>query len=378
MLDYELLRIIWWVLLGVLLIGFAVTDGFDLGVGILLPWVARKDAERRVTLNTVGPVWEGNQGWIILGAGAIFAAWPIIYAVSFSGFYLAMFLALTGFILRPVGFKYRSKIQDPRWRQVWDIALFLGGFIPALIFGVAIGNVLQGVPFHFNENLRDFYTGSFFGLLNPFALVCGLVSVMMLTMHGGLFLAVKTEGIIRERAITSSRIAAVMTIALFAIAGVWIAYGIDGYEVTKAINMAGPSNPLHKPIVKELGAWISNYEHYRWTLLAPICGFIGAIVAFVFARIGHGKIAFFFSGLSIFGIISTVGVSMFPVILPSSSNPSASLLVWDASSSQLTLFVMLIATVIFLPIILFYTTWVYRVMRGKVTVDTVRADSQSY
>ncbi len=185
LIDYETLRVIWWGLLGVLLIGFAVTDGFDLGTGTLLPFVAKTDTERRVVINAVGPVWEGNQVWLIVGGGAIFAAWPPLYAVSFSGFYLAMFAVVFALILRPVAFKYRSKRENPAWRTSWDWALFIGGFVPALIFGVAVGNVLQGVPFRLENDLRIFYEGTtLFELLNPFALLCGLLSVAMLIMHG--------------------------------------------------------------------------------------------------------------------------------------------------------------------------------------------------
>jgi cytochrome d ubiquinol oxidase subunit II len=176
-------------LLGVLLIGFAMTDGFDMGVGALLPFVAATDVERRVAINTVGPVWEGNQVWFILGGGAIFAAWPPLYAVSFSGFYLAMFVVLAALIVRPVAFKYRSKRDCVRWRSGWDWALFVGGAIPALLFGVAVGNVLQGVPFNLTDDLHPLYPGGtfaskFIGLLNPFALLAGVVSLAMLLTHG--------------------------------------------------------------------------------------------------------------------------------------------------------------------------------------------------
>src|SRR5208283_4606085 len=191
---YATLRLIWWVLLGVLLIGFAVTDGFDMGVGALLPFVAKKDIERRVTINTVGPVWEGNQVWFILGGGAIFAAWPALYAASFSGFYLAMFLVLAALILRPVGFKYRSKIESPVWRGFWDWALFIGGVVPALVFGVAFGNLFEGVPFGFDADLRFHSTITLISLLNPFALVVGLVSLSMIVLHGAVWLNLKTEG----------------------------------------------------------------------------------------------------------------------------------------------------------------------------------------
>src|SRR5690606_31451181 len=177
LIDYETLRLVWWLLLGVLLIAFAVMDGFDLGTQTLLPFVAKSDIERRVVINAVGPVWEGNQVWLILGGGAIFAAWPPLYAVSFSSFYLAMFAILAALILRPVGFKYRSKRESETWRRNWDWALFVGGAVPTLIFGVAVGNVLLGIPFRFDNDLRIFYEGTtLFELLKPFALLCGLVS----------------------------------------------------------------------------------------------------------------------------------------------------------------------------------------------------------
>ncbi len=377
-LSYETLRIIWWVLLGFLLTGFAVMDGFDLGVGMLLPFVGKTDIERRVVINTIGPVWEGNQVWIILGAGAIFAAWPYIYAVAFSGLYLAMLILLLGFILRPVGFKYRSKIQHPTWRSTGDWMLFLGGFIPALVFGVALGNVLQGLPFHFDETLRSFYTGSFFALFNPFALLCGLVSVCMLATHGGLYLAAKTTGVIQERARRYSQKTALLTIILFAVAGFWISYGISGYVLAKPMIHDAASNPLHKSVITQIGAWTHNYKRYPWMMIAPILGFLGAIGVMLFGSRGNSKFAFTLSGLSIIGIVTTVGFSLFPFLFPSSTNPSQSLMVWDASSSQLTLLVMLIAAIIFMPIILGYTAWVYRVMRGKVTPADIAADKQSY
>jgi len=375
-LDYETLRVIWWLLLGVLLIGFAIMDGFDLGAAIWLPWLTATDGEKRIILNSVGPTWEGNQVWFILGGGAIFAAWPSLYAVSFSGFYLAMFVVLMALILRPVGFKYRSKLPGEKWRNLWDWALFVGGFVPALIFGVAIGNVLQGVPFHFDDSLRSFYTGSFFGLLNPFAILCGLVSVTMLAMHGAYFLNLKTEGHLQRRVKNAGRFSGLVMVVLFVLAGLWIAKGIDGYVLTSSIVHDGPSNPLHKEVTTQVGAWLNNYSLHPWMMIAPVLGIAGSLLAMALA--GSAGLAFICSGLSVFGVVATVGLSMFPFILPSSTNPGSSIIVWDSSSSQLTLFIMLIATVIFMPIILAYTAWVYRVLRGKVTVDTIKENSQAY
>ncbi|HEY4252707.1 MAG TPA: cytochrome d ubiquinol oxidase subunit II [Roseomonas sp.] len=375
LLSYETLRLIWWALLGVLLIGFAVTDGFDLGTAALLPFVGRTDVERRVAINSIGPVWEGNQVWLILGGGAIFAAWPALYAVSFSGFYLAMFAVLAALILRPVAFKFRSKREDARWRETWDWVLFAGGLIPSLIFGVAVGNVLQGVPFRFDDHLRIFYEGSFFGLLNPFALLCGLLSVAMLVMHGGAWLALKTAGRVADRARNYGSIAALITILLFALGGVALSHFVDGYRITSPIVTEGPSNPMLKTVVREAGAWFANYTARPWTLAAPICGFLGALCALIGLRARWEVLTLLSSKLAIFGIIATVGVSTFPFLLPSSLDPRAGLTVWDASSSHMTLFIMLVSTSIFLPLILLYTGWVYRVLWGKVDEKQIRSGS---
>ena len=193
MIDYETLRIIWWALLGTLLIGFAVMDGFDLGVAMLVRVLGHDDDERRVLLETIEPVWEGNQVWFILGGGAVFAAWPLVYAAAFSGLYAAMFLLLLAFIVRPVGFGYRNKIADLRWRNAWDWVLTISGLVPALIFGVAFGNLFLGLPFRFDGDMRMSYEGGFFGLLRPFALLTGLTSIAMIVLHGAAYAAQKTD-----------------------------------------------------------------------------------------------------------------------------------------------------------------------------------------
>jgi cytochrome d ubiquinol oxidase subunit II len=377
MFDYESMRLIWWALLGILLIGFAVMDGFDLGVAILLPRVARTDIERRIVINTVGPVWEGNQVWLILGGGAIFAAWPMLYATAFSGFYLAMFLVLAALILRPVAFKFRSKVEDARWRTTWDACLFVSGLVPALIFGVAFGNVIVGVPFHFDNTLRMTYEGGLIGLLNPFALVSGLVSVGMLTLHGACYLALKASGPVVDRAVEAARLAAFATILLFVVAGLWVAFGIDGYAITSHIAHDGPSNPLSKQVARQAGAWLTNYRSFPWMMLAPVAAIAALAITPAMLRVGRPGLAFIVSGAGIASIIATAGLSIFPFMLPSSLEPSASLTVWDASSSHLTLKIMLFATAVFLPLILLYTSWVYRVLRGPITAAFVEGNSHS-
>ncbi|MBN9304726.1 MAG: cytochrome d ubiquinol oxidase subunit II [Devosia sp. 67-54] len=377
-LDYETLRLIWWALLGILLIGFAVMGGMDLGMGTLLPFVARTDEERRVVLNLSGPTWEGNQVWLVLGGGAIFAAWPAIYAASFSGFYLAMIAILLALILRPVGFKFRGKIADPRWRTAWDWALFVGGFVPSLIFGVAVGNLFLGVPYQLDDTLRASYQGNFFGLLTPFALLTGLLSLSMLTTQGATVIAARTSGDIAERARTYGRWAAAATLVIFLLGGIVTLFLLNGYQVTSVQNMAGPSNPLGKTVTIAQGAWRNNYAAMPWTIVAPVLAVLGSVIAYLALELRARMLGLFGSSLAIFGIISTAGLSLFPFLMPSSVDPTASFTVWDASSSQMTLFIMLCATVVFLPIILAYTAWVYRVMRGTVTTASLNRNPNAY
>jgi cytochrome d ubiquinol oxidase subunit II len=377
--DYPTLRLIWWGLMGVLLIGFALTDGYDLGVTALLPFVARNDGERRMVINTVSAHWEGHQVWFILGGGAIFAAWPFVYAVSFSGFYLAMFAVLAALILRPVGFKYRSKRPSTVWRSSWDWALFVGGFAPALVFGVAVGNVLQGLPFRLDGDLRAFYEGTFLGLFTPFTLVCGLLSVAMLVTHGAAWLTIRAEpGVVRDRARRFGVIAAAAVILLFAAGYAFVAFGGFGFRLDGPVDPAGPSNPLRAGAVAAAGGWLTNFGLWPWMWLAPILGFGGATLALIGIRGGREVVAFGGSSLAVLGVISTVGLSMFPFILPSSLDPGSSLTAWNASSSHMTLFVMLVVTVVFLPMVLAYTAWALKVMWGRSTVDALSTNPDLY
>jgi cytochrome d ubiquinol oxidase subunit II len=376
--DYGTLRIIWWLLLGVLLIGFAIMDGYDLGVAMLLPFVARTDSERRVTINAIGPHWEGNQVWLIVGAGAIFAAWPPLYAAAFSGFYIAMFLVLVTLILRPVGFDFRNKFSDATWRTFWDYALFAGGLVPSVVFGVAFGNLLQGVPFRIDDDLRIFYEGSgLWELLNPFGLLCGLVAAAMLATHGAIYLTLRTDSIVQARARRFAMAGALATILLFALGGLWVWRGIDGYAITSAIVLDGPSNPLLKAVVRQSGRWFANYGAHPWMAIAPILGLAGPLIALLCVSASRYALAFVASAIGILGIIATAGLSMFPFLMPSDIAPAASLTVWDASSSRLTLFVMLLVTLIFLPIVVIYTAIAFRALRGMVTASMVEKDSHS-
>jgi cytochrome d ubiquinol oxidase subunit II len=375
--DYLTLKIIWWVFVGVLLIGFALMGGFDLGIGTLLPFIARTDSQRRVTINAIGPTWEGNQVWLITAGGALFAAWPRVYAAAFSGFYWAMLLVLFALFFRPIGFKYRSLVEDSRWRNAWDWGLFVGGFVPALVFGVAFGNLLQGVPFNYGELERLSYTGSFWGLLNPFALLAGIVSVTMLVMHGAVFLQIRTESEINARAKKAVRIFGIGFMAAFALAGIWQAFGIDFYQIVSMPDPGTAFSPAAKKVEVAAGALMQNYSRCGYTILAPILAFGGAILAILLSGANRPGTAFVCSGAALAGVILTAGFAMFPFIIPSSTDPNSSLTVYDAVSSHRTLNLMFIAVVIFLPIVLVYTSWVYRVMRGKVTEEKIRKETHT-
>ncbi|MEN8690782.1 MAG: cytochrome d ubiquinol oxidase subunit II [Desulfobacterales bacterium] len=375
--DYLTLKIIWWLFVCVLIVGFALLGGFDLGVGTLLPFLARTDEQRRVLLNAIGPTWEGNQVWFITAGGAMFAAWPFVYATAFSGFYWAMLLVLFALFFRPVGFEYRSKVADPRWRNAWDWGLFVGGAVPALVFGVAFGNLLQGVPFELDGFMRSTYTGSFWGLLNPFGLLAGVVSLSMLVMHGALYLQLRTEGELNARAAKAARWFGALFMAAFALAGVWQAAGIEGFRIVAMPDPGGVVSPLSKTVEMVEGAWMQNYTTRPWTMSAPIVAFAGGLLALLFSAAKRSGLAFVCSGAAVAGVIMTAALAMFPFIMPSSTQPNVSLTAYDAVSSHLTLNLMFIAVVVFLPIVLLYTSWVYSVLRGKLSEDKIRKETHT-
>jgi cytochrome d ubiquinol oxidase subunit II len=376
--DYPTLRVIWWLIIGVLFMGFAITDGFDLGLGASFTYLGRTDAERRALLSSVEPVWEGNQVWFVLGGGAAFAAWPLLYATSFSGLYLAMFLLLVALILRPVGFAYRDKLTDARWRAVWDVALTLGGGVPALLFGVAFANLFLGVPFHFDGMQRPVVTGGFFSLLHPFALLGGIISLSMLVLHGNAYAAMKVGEPMAARARAVGRAASAIYLLAFLAAGLWVSSTLAGYQVTGIIDHAGPSNPMHKTVAIVAGAWLNNFHAWPLMWAAPVAAILGALAAHALLHLRRAGAAFMASVLVQAGTILTGGFALFPFLMPSSTFPNQSLTVWDASSSQKTLLIMLGAVSVFLPIILAYTSWVFRVVRGRVTLENMHEHEGEY
>jgi cytochrome d ubiquinol oxidase subunit II len=378
MLDYATLRFIWWLILGTLLVGFAVMDGFDLGVGAIFRFIGRNDDERRALLASIEPVWDGNQVWFILAGGAVFAAWPLLYAASFSGLYVAMLLLLVSLILRPVGFTFRNKLARPRWRETWDWMLFIGGAVPALLFGVAFGNLFLGLPFHFDALERPVFTGGFFGLLRPFALLTGVVSLSMLVLHGAAYAALKVGEPMASRAAAVGRWAVAILLGSFLVAGWWVARGLDGQRILAGGNPDGPSDPLLKTVTLSPGGWLDHYRQHPVLWLIPLIAIGAALLTWnLLGSRRHGA-AFVSSCLTQAGVILTAGVGLFPFLMPSSTHPSQGLTIWDASSSARTLLIMLIAVAVFLPIILGYTIWVFRVLRGRITLEEIRRHAGLY
>lgn len=331
------LNILWFILIAVLFIGFMILEGFDYGVGILLPFLGKSDTERRVIINTIGPVWDGNEVWMLTAGGAMFAAFPNWYATLFSGFYLALFLMLLALIVRAVAFEFRSKHDDPRWRAWWDRAIVFGSFVPALLWGVALGNLLHGVPIDAEMN----YVGSFFDLLNPYALICGATSLAMFILHGALFLNLKTKGELSTRALQMTRrvgpvatvLAVILVVATYVFTDVSLHLGI---------------NPGPVPVAA-LG-----------TLLA----------AAYFVHVGRLGWAFLMICLNIALAVITLFMALFPRVMVSSLNADWSLTIYNAASSHTTLQVMSIVALIFVPLVLAYQAWTYWVFRQRIGVDS--------
>ena len=363
LLDYETLRIIWWLILGATVVGFAIMHGFGLGVAMLLPFVARGDGERMAALSTMDLAWDGNQAWFLLAGVAIFAAWPPLHAVAFSGFFFVMFAVLLALIARPVASRLRQCAEGASGRSLWDAVLFLSGFVPAAILGIAVGNVLQGVPFHFDALHRPVYDGGFFDLFNAFAVLSGFVAVAMLCMHGGSYLALRTDGALAERARIAAAVAAMALILSFAISGLWAGLGIDGYVIVDGASADGPSDPLARTVMVVADGWFHNYVSRLSAVFASGCGLIAPLSVVLLLDIRMHLQAFVASCVGVFGVVAACGLTMFPFLLPSSTDPNSSLTVWDASAAPSTLFNMFIAALLLLPIVAGYTVWSFRRLR---------------
>lgn len=381
---FTTLQFLGWLAVGLVMYLFAATGGFDFGAGMLVPFVGKTDAERRVIINTVGPTWDGNQVWLITAGGAIFAIWPRVYAASFSGFYFGFLLVLWSLFLRPVSFEYRSKLQSASWRGFWDWMLAIGSFLPPLIIGVAVGNLFLGVPFQVDPmSLRFVYgdtlanTSAFMallGLLRPFALLVGIVCVLMMLMHGSAYLNMRTRGTVYQRTRKVLKVSAWLFIVTFVLAGCWLAFGITGYQLNHAVIATSLIHPLTNQVSHSVGGWMHNYHQHFWLWGAPLLAVLGALMAIIWTAQEKVVKAFTASCVSVLGVLGTMGFTLFPFIMVSSTHPAQSLTAWDATSSQLSLIGILVCAVIMLPIIFYYTAFVYKKLWGrdvKMSVETI-------
>lgn len=370
--DYDTLQVIWWILVGVLLIGFALTSGMDMAVSSLLFKVGKTSQERGAIINTITPHWDGNQVWLITAGGAIFAAWPEVYAASFSGLYWGMLLVLFAIWLRPLAFDYRNHNTDEKWRKRWDIALTVGSLLPILLFGVVFGNLLQGFPFWADENVRWHYDGVFLTallpLLDPFSILCGLVSVTMLLTQGCFWIQLRLVDEIGSRVKGLTLALALVTLVLYCIAGIW-AYSFDGWQLVQE----APADSFHaikdKVVERVPHGLFANYGEVWILWLVPIVAIFSLLKA-AFAGIkGNAVKGIIYNSVAIACIIITAAIALFPFVMPSSVDAASSLTIWDATSSHFTLQVMLYAVIIFVPIALAYTIWAYKRMWGKVAPE---------
>ncbi len=332
------LNILWFVLIGVLYIGFFVLEGFDFGVGILLPFLGKNDKERRMIINSIGPHWDGNEVWLLTAGGATFAAFPEWYATLFSGFYMALFLLLVALILRGVAFEFRSKDANPRWRLFWDWAIFVGSFLPALLMGVAFANLVRGVPIDAEMN----YVGGFWNLLNPYALVAGLATVAVFTLYGAIFLTLKLGKPLQEKAQQIAQRLWLPALVLI------ILFFVGTYLATDALEQLGV-NPGIIPITAGLGL----------LMVGPLL------------RRKMDGWAFGLTALAIVSATATIFLILFPRVMVSSLNPDFSLTIYNASSSPYTLRVMTIVALTLVPVVLIYQGWTYWVFRKRITEETV-------
>ncbi len=368
-LDYMTLKLIWFGIMAVILAAFAITGGMDIGAHILLPFVGRSDSERRAVLNAIGPTWEGNQVWLVVFGAGLFAVWPPVYATAFSSLYIALLIVVLMLILRPPGFDYRSKLTSAAWRKTWDICLYTSGIVLSLVFGVAIGNLFVGLPFHFNADLLPIYEGNFFQLFSPLCILIGINSLSMFVVQGAIFLQYKLsdQGLVRAR--QAMYLFAWIFVISFILAGLYINLYIPGYIIQSIPDLNTAFTASQKVVTTEIGAWINNYTNYHILWIFPIITLVAARIAVQLCKFGRIKVALGVNSISILCAVATAAGTLFPFILPSSSVYNDSLTIWDATASEKTLSITLIAVLVFLPFILSYTFWAYRVMSGKVNLS---------
>jgi cytochrome d ubiquinol oxidase subunit II len=350
--DISIFQIIWFVLWGVLWAVYFMLDGFVLGTGFMAGFLAKNDTEKRVLINSIGPVWDGNEVWLVTAGGATFAAFPTTYALMFSNLYSALILLLFALIVRGVSFEFRGKIDSPVWKKSWDIAIIISSFLPALLFGVAFGNIFKGIPMRNDFAAINFsYDGTLIGLLNPYGLLTGVLFVLLFAVHGSLYAAIKTTGDLSKR---GENLANKLWVPLLVVAVAFLGYT---YPATKLYD-----NYLKAPVL----------------LIVPVIAVVSLLLVKVFIAKGSCHKAFLFSCLTIVFVVFTGVTGLFPNLIPSNIDPSSNLTIFNSSSSLLTLQIMTVVAAICVPTVICYKIWVYRIFRARVTNEDVLGDSEAY
>lgn len=357
--DYETLRLIFWALLVLAVLGFAAYEGLSLGAAMLLSLVGRTGTERQTIIACIAPTSLGQLAWLVVAIALLFAAWPIAYAVFFSSLESVLLLMLLAWILRPLGFYFRSASENPAWQQNWDKALSISGFLPAALLGILCGNLLKGVPFHLDSDMRIFFLGDFWGLFNPFTLLVAALSVSLFLMYGAAYLQLKCEDEMYRHSQVLVFKAGAAFLALFALTGLWITR-LEGYHVTSEIFPGGVANPLAKFVKRSEGLWLDNYEHQPGLWAVPALAFLGGGATLYLSKVNRRQWAFIASAVTVVMSVLTAGVSMFPFLLPSNRSLNSSLTIWDASASQQTLSALLWVATIALPLLAIASRWTFR------------------
>ncbi|QJC38547.1 cytochrome d ubiquinol oxidase subunit II [Enterobacteriaceae endosymbiont of Donacia fulgens] len=380
MLNYEFLCLIWSIIIGVLITGFIITDGLDMGVGILLFIIGKNNIERRIMINTIAPHWDGNQVWLITTGGALFAAWPIVYATIFSHFYIMMILLLISLFLRPVGFEYRSKVKNKIWQKICDLCISIGSIIPPAIIGIILSNILKGIPFYIDNYYHIHSQGDFFKLFNLSSIIISFTTIVLIVNHAAAYLQIRIKDTnINNRLKKILKFSSILLLIFFILSFINILFFMKGYKINSFIHKE--TNLFYEKnyhIIYKKKAWISNFQNHKYLFLIPLLSIILPFLTMLSSIYKKLLITLICSSLTIISINLSIGIIMFPFILPSNINYNQSLTIWNATSSQLTLNIMLYIVIIFMPIVLFYTFWCYKKMFFYLNKEKIKKKSDFY
>ncbi|QJC30397.1 cytochrome d ubiquinol oxidase subunit II [Enterobacteriaceae endosymbiont of Neohaemonia nigricornis] len=381
MFNYDFLRLTWYILIIILITGFIITDGLDMGVGILLFIIGRHKSERKIIINTIAPHWDGNQVWLITTAGAIFAAWPNVYATLFSSFYIIIFILLFALFLRPIGFEYRSKLSNILWEKICDIFISIGSLIPPISLGIILGCILQGIPYYFDRYYHIYSNYDVLTLFSSFNIIIIITLTLLMLNQASNYLQIRINNKnINNKLSIIIPIISILLLFFSIISFINIIFYIKGYKLNNIISIY----TMHKlpmlisDIIYGYGMWINNFLYYPQLFIIPILGILSIICTILFSIYNKDICAFICSIFYTISAISTIAMTTFPFIIPNSNYINHTLTAWNATSSQLTLNIMLYTALIFVPIIVLYTFWCYKQMFYKITIEQINKNPNNF